>query len=67
MNQQDNNQDKPCRTAHVFGGKVPTVNDVHLKGKVCDCNRFVMDIQGCNCNGTKKVVLKPNRQYAAGK
>lgn len=59
---------KPCRTAHVFDGKVPTPSDTHLKGKICDCGRFVLDLKGCGCGGTsKKVVLKPNTHYAAGK
>lgn len=57
---------KPCRTAHVFNGKVPTINDTHLKGLVCDCTKFVLDIKGCSCSGSsKKVVLKPNTHYAA--
>lgn len=59
---------KPCRTAHVFNGKVPTINDTQLKGKICDCGRFVLDIKGCGCNGSaKKVVLKPNTHYATSK
>ena len=62
-NVQESN--KSCRTEHLFDGKRATVNDA--KGKICDCGRFVLDIQGCNCNGTKKVVLKPNSHYAAGK
>jgi len=61
----------PCKGAHTFNGKVPTVNDRQLIKSACDCGRFVLDIQPCGpCGGKKdKVILSPNPnfKYAASK
>ncbi len=56
-------ENKPCRTAHTVNGKVPTTSDTNLNNSICDCGRFIVNIQGCNCNRSLKVVLKPNMHY----
>lgn len=54
-------QDYKCIGGHKVDGKIPTVEDIHLIGKACDCKKFVVNIGGCGCNGAaKKIVLKPN-------
>lgn len=59
----------PCRYAHVWNGKVPTVNEdlfevqnADIMGKPCDCGQFIYDEHICGCSIKKWKIYLEEKQ-----
>jgi len=62
--QQEVQQEIPCKGSHKWNGFLPTIADVHLLNSACDCGKFFFNFKGCSCDNSKKIVLKENPSYA---
>lgn len=55
-------EEKPCSGGtHKVDGVTPTLQDVHLSGRTCDCQRIKYLAEGCGCDNSKQLKSYPNQ------